>query len=117
MNFENENENKNDLRIVFLTNCNALVKNSKSIIIEHVLKSKSFIEFKKLKFRKYINFSCKIHFSDETELETCYDNDSKFSLISAEVFREYYFSTKIFRMKNDQKIRCEKIEGRKKFDL
>ena len=70
-----------------------------------------------MKFKKYINLYCKIHFLNETELNSYYDIKFDFFLISSKIVRIYYSLTEIFEMKNKQKIRCEEIESKKKSKL
>ena len=72
------------------------------------------IESHELKFRNYTSLFCKTHLSDEIELKTCYDTKSEFSLIAMKTIRKHYVILKMFKMKNDQRIRCQKIEKQKK---
>lgn len=49
----------------------ALLKknNIERIIRKHILKLKSTNIFKKLKFKKYINLYCKIHFANQNRIK------------------------------------------------
>ena len=91
----------------------------KEAIREYVLKSESLSQFQPrgLKFKKYTNLYCKIHLLDGTELDSCYDTESDFFLISSKTLRIYYPSAETFKMKDGQKIRCEEIEEKKEFEL
>ena len=87
--------------------------NSGLCIKEHILESESSTELKGFKYKKYISLFCKMHANGE-ELEMCYDIDSGSFLISAVALCFYYSLAEVFQMKNDQKIRCQGIEKKKK---
>ena len=72
--------------------------------MKYVLKSKKSTESKGLKFKQYVNLYCKIHFFDGTEIESCYDIESRLFLIFSKTIRIYYFSIEIFEMKKKNSL-------------
>ena len=86
-------------------------------IIEYILKSKSVIEIREFKFRKFINLSCLIHLTNESEIQFCYYIDSISSFVFEEIIKTYYSNIFIYHMKNEIKIRCQRIKNRQKSDL
>ena len=86
---------------------------SKKYILESELSSES----KKLKFTKYISLYCKTHFSNDTQLNFCYDIDSESSFISLTAVQTHFNDVKISKMTNEKKIRCQNIKKRQKSNL
>ena len=84
---------------------------------KYILKSKLSNESKKLKFTKYINLYCKTHFLDDTQLNLCYDIDSKSFFIFLAAVQTHYNDVKISKMTNEKKIRCQNIKKRQKSNL
>ena len=75
-------------------------------MMKHFLKSKNFYQSKNLKYKIYTSILTKIHLNNETELDFCYDTESKFFLIRADIVRDHYAEAKVFQINNEQKIRC-----------
>ena len=62
------------------------------------------MKFNELRFRGYTSFFCKTHLFNENELKTCYDTEFDFSLTFIKTIRDHYFTLKMFKMKNDQRM-------------
>ena len=85
--------------------------------MKHFLKSKNFYQSKSLKYKIYTSILTKIHLNNETELDFCYDIESEFFLIRADIVRDHYAEAEIFQMNNEQKIRCQNINDIQKSNL
>ena len=86
-------------------------------VMKHFLKSKNFYQSKNLKYKIYTSILTKIHLNNETELDFCYDFESEFFLIRADIVRDYYAKAEVFQMNNEQKIRCQNINDIQKSNL
>ena len=116
-NFSFNCESKNVLQIAFnvVFHKKHILKNKNHK--KYNLKSISSNESKNFKFKNYTNFFCKTHLQSEIELKTCYDTNSKSFLISMKTIRNHYSIIKMHKMKNDQQIRCRRIDGQKKSNM
>ena len=84
---------------------------------EYILKSELSSELKKIKFTKYISLYCKTHFSNDIQLNFCYDIDSKSFFIFLAAVQAYFNDVKISKMTNEKRIRCQNIKKKQKSNL
>ena len=110
-NFENDILQHKSVKSIFLniTSNTSFIKSTFLHLIsatKHFLNSKNFYQSKNLKYKIYTSILTKIHLNNETELDFCYDTESKFFLIRADIVRDHYSDAEIFQMNNEQKIRC-----------
>ena len=106
-------ELKNIFQITFNIIFNKKHKNRKKYNLKLILLDKS----KSFKFKNYTNFFCRTHFQRKMKLKICYNTKSKSSLISMKTVQNHYFTIKMHKIKNDQRIRCKKIDDQKNFNM
>ena len=118
-NFENDILQHKSIKNIFLNIASntSFIKNTflhSVSAAKHFLNSKNFYQSKNLKYKIYTSILTKIHLNNETELDFCYDTESKFFLIRADIVRDHYSDAEIFQMNNEQKIRCQNINDTQK---
>ncbi len=96
---------------VFLQN---FVEKSK----EYILKSTFDIKQQELNFKNFINFFCQTYLFNENSVKFCFDIEFASFLISFFTKKQFYSTSSIFHMKNNQRMTYQKIISRKiKFNL
>jgi hypothetical protein len=101
----------NDDEIISLTN---FVEKSE----EYILKSTFDIKQQKLNFKNFINFFCQTYLFNENSMKFCFDTNFVLFLISFFAKKQFYSTSSIFHMKNNQRMIYREIIAKKiKSDL
>ncbi len=85
---------------------------------EYILKSTFDIKQQELNFKNFINLFCQTYLLNENSMKFCFDIEFASFLISFFTKKQFYSTSSIFHMKNNQRITCQEIISRKiKFNL
>jgi hypothetical protein len=85
---------------------------------EYILKSAFDIKQQKLNFKNFINLFCQTYLFNENSVKFCFDIEFASFLISSLTKKQFYSTSSIFHMKNNQRMTCQKIISKKiKFNL
>ncbi len=96
---------------VFLQN---FVEKSK----KYILKSTFDIKQQEFNFKNFINFFCQTYLFNENSVKFCFDIEFASFLIFFFMKKQFYSTSSIFHMKNNQRMTCQKIISKKiKFNL
>jgi hypothetical protein len=85
---------------------------------EYILKSAFDIKQQELNFKDFINLFCQTYLFNENSVKFCFDTDFVSFLISSFAKKQFYSTSSIFHMKNNQRMICREIIAEKmKSDL
>ncbi len=85
---------------------------------KYILKSAFDIKHQEFNFKNFINLFCQTYLLNENSMKFCFDIEFASFLISSFTKKQFYLTSSIFHMKNNQKMTCQKIISRKiKFNL
>jgi hypothetical protein len=85
---------------------------------EYILKSTSDIKQQELNFKNLINFFCQTYLFNENSMKFCFDTNFASFLMSFFAKKQFYSTSSIFHMKNNQRMIYREIIAKKmKSDL
>jgi hypothetical protein len=85
---------------------------------EYILKSTFDVKQQELNFKNFINLFCQTYLFNENSMKFCFDTDFVSFLISFFAKKQFYLTSSIFYIKNNQRMICRRIIAKKmKSDL
>ncbi len=85
---------------------------------KYILKSTFDIKQQEFNFKNFINVFCQTYLFNENSMKFCFDIEFASFLIFFFTKKQFYSTSSIFHMKNNQKMTCQEITSRKiKFNL